>query len=291
MALTIRWPVVEPGPGKHFWDAQLLSGLRAAGARLEFAELPQPFGTRVLLAELVDAEPHVVAIDTHDSSEIVGAAAERALVYFKFQYARGGYPHNNVVPGGYVLANNEAYRYLPLLRAIRSLKRFRYDVYGRFGMDRGSADVRRRAFELLSARTDFRFEGNLFRYPGGPTKLPYRRYLFEIPRAKVCVDMPGGGDLCTRLVDSLAVGACVVGPPHRVRLPVPLVNGEHIVHCAPDLSDLGDVCAELVRDDERRERIARNARDYFDRYLHRRRLGEYYLREVAVAGARVDDAG
>ena len=280
MGLTIGWPIVEPGPGKQFWDAQLISGLRAAGARLEFRELPQPFGKRVLLAELDGEEPSHVAIDAHDSTEIVEAAAERVLLYFKLQYANGGYPQQNVVPGGYVLANNVAYRYLPLLRALRSLGRFRYDVYGRFGLDRGSAEIRRRAVELLSSRTDFRFEGSLFRYPGGPPKVRYRRYLFELTRAKVCIDMPGGGDLCTRLVDCLAVGACVVGPPHRVRLPVPLVDGEHVVHCAPDLSDLGDVCAELVRDEDRRERIARNAHDYFDRHLHRGRLGAYYVRSI-----------
>jgi hypothetical protein len=284
--LTIRWPIVEPGPGKHFWDAQLLAGLRAAGAQIEFRELPQPFGTRVLLAQVVGAGTAVadeIAVDTHDSSEIVDEAAERALVYFKFQYADSGYANAKVAPGGYTLANNSAYRYLPLLRALRSLRRFSFDVYGRFGLDRGSAELRRAAVELLSSRTDFQFEGSLFRYPGGPAKMPYRRYLFELARAKVCVDLPGGGDLCTRLVDALAIGACVVGPPHRARLPVPLVDGTHVVRCLPDLSDLADVCAELVDDDEARERIGRNARDYFDRHLHRHRLGEYYLSRLAVA--------
>jgi hypothetical protein len=278
--LTIRWPIVEPGPGRHYWDAQLLEGLKAAGVGLQFDHLPQPFDTRVLLAEVVDGDgrdPWPIAVDTHDSAEIVEAAADRARLYFKFQFAEDGYGRSDVVPGGYTLANEVAYRYLPLMRALRRRRWFRHDVYGRFGMDRGSAEIRRRAVELLSARDDIRFEGGLFRYPGGPAKVPYRRHLFDIARAKVCVDLPGGGDLCTRLVDAFAIGACVVAPPHRARLPVPLEPGVHLVHCARDLSDLGEVCAELVRDEERRERIARNARDYFDRHLHRRRLGEYYV--------------
>lgn len=127
---------------------------------------------------------------------------------------------------------------------------------------------------------------SLFKYPGGPEKVPYRSYLFEVAQAKVCVDMPGAGDLTTRLVDYLAVGACIVRPAPSVRLPVKLVDGEHIVYCARDLSDLGDVCARLVGDDDERERIARNARDFFDRNLHRDRLGAYYVREIAVASER-----
>lgn len=283
--MKLAWPIVEPGPGKHFWDAQLLSGLRAAGAHVEFRDIPQPFGTRVLIAEMDDGHRERIAIDTDDSPKVVDAAADQAAIYFKMQYAVAGYPQANVIPGGYVLANNLAYRYLRIVRAIRSLKSFKYDVYARFGLLRGGAELRRHAFELLSARTDFRFEGSLFRYPGGAIKVPYRRYLFEIPRAKVCVDMPGRGDLCTRLVDYLMVGACVVGPPPRVRLPVPLVDGVHVVHCAPDLSDLGDVCAQLVRDDAERERIARHARDFFDRHLHRRQLGAYYLTNLAASRA------
>jgi hypothetical protein len=117
----------------------------------------------------------------------------------------------------------------------------------------------------------------------GPDKTPYREYLFEIPRAKVCVDMPGKGELCPRLIDYLAVGACVVGPPPSNRLPVELVDGQHLVYCKRDLADLGDVCAQLVRDEQERERIARNAREYFDRHLHRHQLAAYYVREIGGA--------
>ena len=97
--------------------------------------------------------------------------------------------------------------------------------------------------------------------------------------------MPGAGDFCKRLVDYLAVGSCVVRPPPSVRLPVKLIDGEHVVYCASDLSDLGDVCSHLVRDDVERERIARNAREFFDRYLHRRQLATYYVSKIVDARA------
>jgi hypothetical protein len=181
-----------------------------------------------------------------------------------------------------VTASPVVYRYLRVVRALRGRPRFACDVHGRFGL-RFEVETRRRAFEILSGRSDFRYCGSLFRYEGGPEKVPYTRYLGEIARSKVCIDLPGKGPLCFRLADYLAVGACVVGPPPAAQLHVPLVDGEHFVSCEADLSNLGDVCARLVREGRERERIARNARDYFDRYLHRRQLAAYYLFEIARA--------
>lgn len=287
--LTLDWPTEHPHGGASYWIDQIRAGLEANGFRVADRRLEQAHHD-ILLAEARAGErTGTIAIDFDDPAEIDSAVAEDALVYFKLQYDRGGYERSNVVPGGYVPANIKIYRVLPLLRAIRRSRRFRYDVYARFGLRYGGIETRRQAYGILAAREDFSFEGSLFRYPGGPEKVPYRRYLFEIPRAKVCVAMPGRGDLTFRLLDYLAVGSCVVSPPLSARLPAQLVEGEHIVYCKSDLSDLGDVCADLVRDDEERERIAGNARRFFDRHLHRRRLGAYYARKITAASDRVLD--
>jgi hypothetical protein len=283
--LRLKWPAEQPHPGARFWANQALKGLYANDARIDFEDVTPP-GPVVRVRVEDGGAAHVVAFDNNDSPDIDEAIAREVLLYFKTQYREGGYRYRNVVPGGYFLANVNAYRVLPLARALRKLQRFRYDVYGRFGLRYGGVEIRKRAYELLSARRDFQFEGSLFRYPGGPDKVPYRKYLLEIPHAKVCVDLPGAGDLTTRLVDYLAIGACVVRPAPSVRLPVQLVDGEHAIYCASDLSDLADVCAELVRDDEERERIAGNAREFFDRNLHRDRLGAYYVRRIAAASDR-----
>jgi hypothetical protein len=277
--LTIHWPEAYGRRGAQVWLEPILSGIRAHRTQVELAPIPQPETTAALVEVDAGKGRRRVVIDWGDRPELAGVEGEPALVTFKLQHALEGYPQPNVVPGGYVTGGRRAYPLLRLLRALRGRPRFSYDVYGRFGLRHG-AELRKRAFELLSAREDLRYEGSLFRYEGGPEKVPYLRYLREISRAKVCVDLPGKGDLCFRLVDGLALGACVVRPPLLVRLPAPLVAGAHFVECAPDVSDLGDVCARLVADADERERIARGARHYFDRYLHRRRLAAYYLHEI-----------
>jgi Glycosyl transferases group 1 len=279
--LSLDWPRRYRNPGSHWPADQLLDGFRTLGIDAELTDVPQATDKAIVLFRVVVAgQPELIAFDHDDRPRVEEAIAGRVLVYFKQQYRIDGYAQPNVLPGGYTPANSRIYRYLPLLRAIRRSRRFRWDVYCRFGMKWGGQELRRRAHELLSARDDLTYEGSLFRYPGGPDKVPYRTYLFEIPRAKVCVDMPGGGDFTTRLIDYLAVGACVVKPPPRARLPIRLVDGVHLVYCAPDLSDLGEVCAQLARDDETREAIARNASDFFDRHLHRRQIARRYLDAV-----------
>jgi hypothetical protein len=284
--VTIGWPTeYRWHPGTRNWVEPIMAGMRSHGARIELRPVEQPYPDSIAIEVDLGRGPQIVVIDHGDHIDVSAEGAGAALAYFKLNYAVVGYPYPSVLPGGYMCANQIIYRRLPLLRAVRGRPRFAWDVYGRWGL-RFPSETRKRAFEILSSRSDFRYEGSLFRYEGGPDKVPYRRYLFEITRAKVCVDMPNGGDLTYRLADYLAVGACIVRPRGPARLHVPLVDGEHIAYCAPDLSDLGDVCARLVRDDAERERIARNAREYFDRYLHQRQLGAYYLHEIAAAAER-----
>jgi hypothetical protein len=162
------------------------------------------------------------------------------------------------------------YWYLPYLRALRDRHDYSYDVYGRFGM-RFAADVRSRAMTLLREQSRFRFEG-------GGTTVSRAAFLKEIARARVCIDLPGNGDFCHRLVSYLAVGSCVVGARPGNRLHVPLEDGTHVSWAQEDLGDLVDLCAYYLEDDDARERMAMESRRFFDRYLHPDSLAVYYLR-------------
>jgi Glycosyl transferases group 1 len=281
--ITIGWPTTYDWVSTHFWGDQLRSGFELNGIRIEPRDIAQTTERAVLFDVDVEGDRRRIAFDYNDYFDVKADAAAESLVYFKVNCLAEGYPQANVVPGGYMPANLGYYRQLPRLRARRRLCRNHpYDVYARLGL-RFPSEIRVKAMDILTSRSDFRFVGGLHRYEGGPDKMPYPKYLVEVTRAKVCVDMPNGGDLTMRLMDCLGIGACVVRPRMKVRMPVPLVHGEHIVFCERDLSDLGDTCARLVHDRAERERIARGARDYFDRYLERRQLAAYYLHEIAVA--------
>jgi glycosyltransferase involved in cell wall biosynthesis len=79
------------------------------------------------------------------------------------------------------------------------------------------------------------------------------------------------------LVDNLAIGVPIVSPAHACSLHVPLTPGLDVAYCEPDASNIVDVVEELLADPDLADGLAREARAFFDRHLHYRALGDYYL--------------
>jgi len=262
------WPRVYDWEHAHEWMDSLVDGFRRH-LHVEYAEIPQRFKHVVTATLWLDGSSRTIAIDYSDYPEVDGTCLDEVDSYFKMQFATSGYSSERVAPAGFVSRGRELYRYLPSVRAIRDRNAFRHDVYGAFSSNYAQ-ETRQRALELLTNQ-------DLFRFDGGSSVLRYSSFLQKVARSKVCIDLPGNGPLCFRLVEYLAVGSCIVAAPHAARLHVPLLDGEHLLYASPDLSDLPTIAAELVAHDERLERLASNARDFFDRYLHPRQLAAYYL--------------
>ena len=121
-----------------------------------------------------------------------------------------------------------------------------------------------------------------FRFCGGDYLVRYSRYLREIARSAICIDLPGQGPLCFRLIEYLAIGSCIVARPHGVRFPAAsLIDGVHIAQCLEDL-EMVRLSRALLDDPARRRAMALAARTFFDRYLHRDQLSAYYLATVLM---------
>jgi hypothetical protein len=270
--LVIHWPTKYLSPDAATWGVHLLEPLRDL-VRVEPADLPQSHEGLIVIRAVLDGRVHDVAIDYRDYPDRIDrSAVERCLVTFKMQFLSAGYGDDRIVPGGYVNASADYYRYLPSLRRLRDGRPPLFDVYGRFSLH-FATEVRSRAVALLSEQRHFRYEGSL-------KLVRHSRSLREAARSRLLIDLPGNGPFCFRLVDYLGVGGCVVARRHAATLPMPLRDREHIVFVRDDLEDLVEVCRHYLEHDEERERIALNSRDYFDRYLHRDQLAAYYLHEV-----------
>jgi hypothetical protein len=271
--MSVRWPASYEWPPATKWVEWLRERLERHVAVVT-AEIPQQYEGIVMIEVDFDDRRHEVAIDYFDRERVLDEVVARCPLVFKMQYAREGYGHGHVVPGGYVPAHSTLFRYLPSLRAIRARGRRRYDLYGRFGSSYATG-LRRTAVDLVSSQDRFHYEGALVLLPYGP-------YLREAALSHVCLDLPGNGDMCHRLVDYLAIGCCVVRPAPSTRLHVPLHDGEQICYCREDMSDLVEVCGELVDDPARSDRIGQAGCEYFDRYLHPDQMTGYYLDRCAA---------
>ncbi|MGH7560650.1 MAG: glycosyltransferase [Gemmatimonadales bacterium] len=269
--VRIRWPNRRSyaWAPRAIWGDQLRDALRRF-VRVDEVDLPQPFD-RVILVELTrDGRRWPVAVETSDYAPLNEDAYRAVALHFKMEYALEGYgERDHLVPGGYVNNDASIYRYLPRLRALRDHAPPEHEVHGRFGL---SLEKRRRPMEILRASRQFRFFG-------GEGKVGYRRFLEEVARSKVCIDLPSMSSITFRMVDYLAIGSCIVGPPHTNRLLVPFQDRVHCAYCRPDYEDLEEVCVHYLRHEDERRALVANSRALFDAYLHRDQLASYYLHE------------
>jgi hypothetical protein len=267
--VVVRWPWVE-------WKARRLIGEQvrywlSRYVRVEDAEIPQPYDKVINFEVVIRGKRHVVMVETSDYADLNETAYADAELYFKMEFLKEGYgERDRLFPGGYTPNDLAIYKYLPRLRRMRDELPPLYEVSGRYGL---SMEKRRRPLEILKGARSFT-------YYGGEGKVRYSRYLREVARSKVCIDLPSMSSCTFRLIDYLAIGTCIVGPPHTNRMIAPFEEGVHVAYCKPDYSDLEEVCAHYLEHEEERLALIRNSRAFFDTYLHPDQLGAWYVKHM-----------
>jgi hypothetical protein len=265
--VVVRWPSTYAWKPRQILGDQVLAAL-SRYVRAEITDIPQEYERVINFEVVIGGKTHVVMVETSDYPELNEAAYGDAALYFKMEYSKAGYgERDHLLPGGYIPADLAIYRYLPRLRSLRDKAPPLYEVSGRYGL---SMEKRRRPMEILRGSKRFQFYG-------GEGKVRYSRYLREVARSRVCIDLPSMSSITFRMIDYLAIGSCIVGPPHTNQMQVPFEEGVHCAYCKPDYSNLEEVCEHYLTHESERLDLIRNSREFFDRYLHNAQLGAYYL--------------
>jgi hypothetical protein len=266
---VITWPSTYGWAPFRNWGEQLRLGL-AEFATTRLGDIPQPYKGVIGFRFTCRGTTFRINVEVSDYLELNEDAYNNADLHFKMQYRLEGYgARDRLLPGGYVNNHPDIYAFLPHLRRLRDTTLPIYDVHGRFGL---SFETRRRALEILAGSSAFRFFG-------GQHKVRYGAFLREVARARICIDLPSYSPITFRLIDYLAIGTCIIGPPHTAQLHVPLEEGVHLAYCKPDYSDLEELCTYYLEHPEHRDRLVDNSRRFFDANLHRDQLAAYYLRK------------
>jgi hypothetical protein len=267
--VVVRWPWVE-------WKARRMIGVQVRHwlshyVRTEDADIPQPFDRVITFEVDIRGRRHTVMVETSDYAELNEAAYAASALYFKMEFATEGYGvRDRLLPGGYTPNDLAIYRYLARLRAMRDEAPALYEVSGRYGL---SMEKRRVPMEILRGSRRFTFYG-------GEGKVRDSRYLREVARSRVCIDLPSMSSVTFRMIDYLAIGTCIVGPPHTNKMIEPFIDGVHVAYCKPDYSDLEEVCVRYLEDETARLALVRNSRAFFDTHLHPVQLGAYYVHHM-----------
>ena len=265
-SITIGWPRLGPKP--TLFTGTLKQAFTALFPVVEL-EVPTTDLAHLQFEVRVDDRVIPVFLDFRDNPTLVQAFVDSPALYIKMQFREEGYSERKVIPGGYLTGLDLILPALGQLRERRDRSSDDFDVYGRFGLH-SAEDIRREAVAMLSSQPDFKYEG-------GTDIVRFGQYLLEMARAKVCLDLPGRGAFCYRLVDYLAVGACIVSVRHRNKLPVALRDGHDIAFVDEDLSNLLEVTRHYLSRPHERRKLIHNSRQFFDRYLHPIQLVRYYV--------------
>ena len=269
--VVITWPSVYEWAPSQRWGEQIRAGM-ARFVTIRVEAVPQPYQGVICFTLTHRGRTFRINLEYSDYLPVNEEAYEHAHLHFKMQWGLDGYGDRpRLVPGGYLTNDQKIYAFLPRLRQLRDTAPPLHDVHGRFGL---SLEKRRKALQILAASREFRFLG-------GQSKAPYGSFLREVARARICIDLPSYSPITFRLIDYLAIGSCVIGPPLESRLHVPLEDRVHLVHCKRDYSDLEALCVYYLENEAERRALVMNSRRFFDQYLHRDQLAAYYLSQCA----------
>ena len=253
------------------WFLTIIPALTAK-AHVRNSNVPQNYKDIVTVRTTIGNKTGLVAFDFSDKpDQIDKMGLEDSCTYFKMQYLQDGYENPKIVPGQFIPGSMQLYWALPILRKLRMEKPI-FEVYGRFGAE-FAQNVRGKALQLLREQSQFAYTGEM-------KIIRYSRYLREIAQSKICIDLPGNGPFCFRLIEYLAVGACIISPPHQAIFSPKLEDGIHIKYCKADLSDLVDICNYYLKNDTARLKLSNGAKDFFDKYLSKDKIAEYYLQNI-----------
>lgn len=281
--LAIEWPERYQWRPAENWLQHIRSGLKNY-VKVSRTKVPQTSDTVAVINVVLNGKRDRVAIDFSDyHDQINSSILSDVICYFKMQFRLGAYDDPKIIPGGYTNNSRHIYRYFAPLRRRKHHNSTRYDVVGRFGTRYGAGP--------RLAMVDRMTSQNLFRFQGGLKLIRHFRHLEEISSAAVVIDLPGNGDFCFRLADYLGIGACIVGPPLKNSLHVPLLPGLHRLECREDLSDAIDRSVELLNSETRRTEMVCATQTFFDKYLHRTQLAGYYLKQITavIAGTAAQE--
>jgi len=267
--VAFRWPATLQWAPGWAWVEPLFHGFRAR-VPVKVTEIPQRLPGTVVIEMQRGHRTFRVALNCSDYPDLTHMGTEELDLEFKMQYRVGGYGGKAIVPGGYVSDAMLVDWYACGPRRERQRQRFSWDVYGRFGLQ-FATEVRIAAISALQNQ-------NRVKFYGGANKVKYPEFLKEVARSKVCLDLPGNGPFCFRLINYFAVGACVISPPHATTMPLPFEDRKHIVFTRPDMSDLVDLCEQYSNDTLARESVMQASQEYYRRHLYWRSLSDYYLR-------------
>ncbi len=143
-----------------------------------------------------------------------------------------------------------------------------------------SHPIRTEALKMISSLFDCAQNGTTLSQTFRNYKRRGEGYLQELSACRICLNFRGAGWDTLRFWEAPAVSAFLISQKPDIVIPNNFVHEKNIVYCKDDLSDLIELCDFYLRDDSKREKIARAARNHLEKFHTHTARAEYFLNEV-----------
>lgn len=129
-----------------------------------------------------------------------------------------------------------------------------------------SHPIRVKALDLLQDKFDCKENGTTRNQRFHQYKRKGKFYLEELSRCKIVLNFRGGGWDTMRYWETPAMQTFMISQKPGIMIPNDFVDGEHVVHCKEDLSDLVELCEYYLKNPEKREKIANSGYQHLLKY-------------------------
>ena len=143
-----------------------------------------------------------------------------------------------------------------------------------------TAKIRSDALDLLEDKFDCKSNGTVRNQVMKKYKRKGAFYLQEIASSKIGLNFRGGGWDTLRFWELTGMGCFVISQKLNIQIEHPFIDGEEIVYCKDDLSDLIELCEYYLAHDDERERIAKNARLKVEQYHTDTARAQFVLEKI-----------
>lgn len=276
------------------WYAYLLQGLKEFGEVIISPELAKlstfEKGDTITVFDIeINGKKQRIFYDWCDFMvDHQDRAKEHNALYFKIQ------AYKNITPIGQVVTMMEYLNDLEKLRKIKDYNRYPYDVVGIFSSRRGKNGERRikscqivKEIPHCKSLVGMQRRSPIHEIPKEllTPKIKYSDYLVKSAQTKLSLVWAGVGEYnCAfswRLTECLGIGNAIITHKHNAIYP----NHEYfenncVIIVNPDLSDLQEKIEYYMEHDEEREQIAKNGREYYEKYLTPRAMAKRIIKEV-----------
>ncbi len=143
-----------------------------------------------------------------------------------------------------------------------------------------SDPIRTQALSLLENRYDCRANGTTL----GQTFRNYKRkgkgYLKELGSSRISCNFRGVGWDTLRYWEIPAVQSLMLSQKPQIVIPNNFINGEHVIFCKDDLSDMTDLIDYYLSHDDEAEQISASARNFLMKNHTHIQRAEYFLEKI-----------